>query len=100
MVLQLPPSVSSLCQIDPSSRSNSVSCVVDQEGFLCLQLGSGVFVDISPKLALRLRNTRMGSTITLSSCSTQMALVHPSGRLLQYGPRVEIQTEDKISIKT
>ena len=39
------------------------------------------------------------SEITLSSCSTQMATVHPKGRMLQYGTRVEVQVEDQIIVK-
>ena len=73
--------------------------MVEKEGFLRLQLRAGVSLDIAPNLAVRMKNVRHDSTIALSSCSTQMALVHPRGRVLQYGPRVEIQIEDRISIK-
>ena len=45
------------------------------------------------------RNVLQQSEITLSSCSTQMAVVHPKGRMLRYGDRVEIQVEDQISVK-
>ena len=90
-VFQFPP---------PLTHSlDTVTCEVEKEGFLRLQLRSGVCVDIAPNLAVRMRNVRHDSTIALSACSTQMALVHPRGRVLQYGPRVEIQIEDTISIK-
>merc|ERR1712183_1024387 len=56
-------------------------------------------LDISANLAIRLKNNAKESSISLSTCTTQMALVHPMGRMLQYGPRVEVQTEDDINIK-
>ena len=36
---------------------------------------------------------------SLSACTTQMALVHPKGRVLQYGPRGEVQSDDITSVK-
>ena len=89
---------SSLCALE-DSRLETVTCVVEQEGFLHLHLKAGVLLDIAPTLAVRMRNTRQGSTITLSACTTQMALVHPKGRVLHYGPRIEVQTEDTVSVK-
>jgi len=100
-VFQFPPPLTQTCSILGSGyhSSETVTCEVEKEGFLRLQLRSGVFLDIAPNLAVRMRNVRHESTIALSACSTQMALVHPRGRVLQYGPRVEIQIEDTISIK-
>ena len=100
-VFQFPPPLSHTCSIFGSGDhcSETVTYVVEKEGFLHLQLRSGVSLDIAPNLAVRMRNVRHDSTISLSACSTQMALVHPRGRVLQYGPRVEIQIEDTISIK-
>ena len=56
-------------------------------------------LDISANMAIRLKNTSKDSSISLSSCTTQMALVHSKGRMLQYGPRVEVQCEDNVSVK-
>ena len=92
---------SSVFQFPPpfSPPQTEVTCVVEQEGHLRLNLRAGVTLDVSPTLALRLRNTRQDSSLALSSCSTQLALVHPRGRLLQYGPRIEVQIDDNISVK-
>ena len=100
-VFQFPPPLSHTCSIFGSGDhcSETVTYVVEKEGFLHLQLRSGISLDIAPNLAVRMRNVRHDSTISLSACSTQMVLVHPRGRVLQYGPRVEIQIEDTISIK-
>jgi len=56
-------------------------------------------LSVSSDMAIKLKNLQQQSNITLSSCSTQMAIVHPKGRLLRYGDRVEIQVEDQISVK-
>ena len=56
-------------------------------------------LSISPNFAIKLKNVHQQSNISVSSCSTQMAIVHPKGRLLQYGARVEVQVEDCISVK-
>merc|ERR1719318_405431 len=80
-------------------QSHSVTAVVEQPGFISLRMRYGVVLDISSNMAIRLTNTSRESSISLSSCTTQMALVHSKGRMLQYGPRVEVQCEDNISMK-
>ena len=56
-------------------------------------------LSISSNLAIRLKNLQKQSSLSLSSCSSQMATVHPKGRMLQYGTRVEVQVEDDVSVK-
>ena len=62
--------ISSLLALGDSSPE-TVTCLVEQEGFLRLQLRDGVVLDIAPILAVRMRNTRQGSSIALSACTTQ-----------------------------
>jgi len=76
-----------------------VTAIVERPGFISLKLRHGVVLDLSSTQAIRLKNIAKDSTISLSACTTQMAMVHPKGRVLQYGPRVEIQAEDNISVK-
>jgi len=83
----------------PQEFEEAVTCRVEPSGHLCLQLRAGVVLDISPGLALRLRNPLHESSVCLSSCSSHLALLHPVGRLLQYGPRLEVQVDDKTSVK-
>ena len=76
-----------------------ISAVVELPGFINLRLRHDMVLSISSNLAIRLKNLQKQSSFSLSSCSTQMATVHPKGRMLQYGPRVEVQVEDNISVK-
>ena len=66
---------------------------------MMLNMKHGVKLDIAANKAFRLKNSFQGSNMALSSCATQMALIHPKGRLLQYGSRIEIQAEDQVSVK-
>ena len=61
----------------------SVTAVVEQPGFISLRLRHGVVLDISANMAIRLKNISKDSSISLSSCTTQMALGHLKGRMLQ-----------------
>ena len=76
-----------------------MTCTVELEEFLRLHLRVGVVMDIAPTLAVRMRNTVEYSSIAMSSCTTQIDLVHPKGRVLYYGPTIEIQTKDTVSVK-
>jgi len=89
----------SLYQQNHQPHSHSVTAVVEQPGFISFKMRHGVVLDISANMAIRLTNTPKDSSISLSSCTTQMAVVHPKGRMLQYGPRVEVQCEDDVSVK-
>jgi len=78
---------------------SGITAVVKQPGYISLKLRQGMVLDISVNLAIRLNNTTKNFSISLSSCTNKMALEHPMGRVLQYGPTVEVQAEDNISIK-
>ena len=112
LVFQFPPPVPSLQPVQQEDQELSLSpflfhlpppteltCVVEQEGHLRLHLRAGLTLDIAPNMAVRLSNPRQDTSLALSPCSSQLALLHPSGRLLQYGPRIEVQVEDQVSIK-
>eukprot|EP00092_Neocalanus_flemingeri_P041200 GFUD01044860.1.p1 GENE.GFUD01044860.1~~GFUD01044860.1.p1 ORF type:complete len:381 (+),score=96.07 GFUD01044860.1:43-1185(+) len=83
----------------PPHSDSGVTAVVKQQGYISLRLRHAVVLDISANLAIRLTNNLKNSSMSLSACTTQMALVHPKGRILQYGPRVEVQTEDEVNVK-
>ena len=78
---------------------HSVTAVVEQPGYISLRMRHGVVLDISANMAIKLKNISKDSSMALSSCTTQMAITHPKGRMLQYGPRVEVQCEDNVSVK-
>ena len=87
-----PPNIGSYT----APEENAFRAVVENAGFISLQLKHGVTLDISSNKAIRMNNYYQESKIALSSCATQMALTHPKGRLLQYGSRIEIQAEDQV----
>ena len=76
-----------------------VQAVVESPGFIRLRLRENVLLDLSSDMSVHLQNQRMNSSMAISSCSSQMALVHPKGRILVYSPRVEMQCEDEVSVK-
>ena len=73
--------------------------MVEEQGYISLRLRFDVSVDIAANQAIRVINKRKGITLGLSGCATQMAMVHPQGRVLQYNSRIEVQTENYPSIK-
>ena len=77
----------------------SVTALVEQPGFISFQLRYGMVLDISANMDIKLKNISKESSICLSSCTTQVAIEHPKGRMLQYGTRLEIQCEDVVSVK-
>jgi len=95
-----PPSVSSLTSLSvPSEVNQGLTATVEQEGFIRLRLNHDMVLDICINMAVRLMNMSKQSYITLSASTKHAAIIHPKGRILVYEPRVEIQTEDSMSVK-
>jgi len=63
-------------------------------GVITLRLHDRVRVDISLDRAVRIINARSGIVIALSASGSSAALMHPNGRVYQYGSRVEILAHD------
>lgn len=72
---------------------------VDEGGWISLPLKFDVRVDIAPEGTLRILNPAQNSSLAVSRCFTQMTAIHPQGRVLRYGPRIEVQIEDFVSVK-
>jgi len=83
----------------PAATGGGVTATVENPGYISFQLNFGVVVDISSNGAIRLINDAQDSCMALSSCTKHLAVMHPKGRVLVYKPRVEVQTEDKVSVK-
>ena len=62
-----------------------------EPGYVSFKLNHGITVNIGPNYAIQIINEKMSSKLALSGCATQMALVHPQGRILQYNARIEVQ---------
>ena len=54
----------------------------------------GIQLSISPNYGIKIVNSVQGVTLTLSGCGTQASLIHPCGRVYQYGSRIEAHTRD------
>jgi len=86
-------------QVVNAAVDNGLVAVVEFPGYISLKLRFDVVLDISADMGIRLTNPTKCSSLVMSPCLTQMALIHPKGRVLQYGDRVEVQSEDFVSVK-
>jgi len=69
------------------------------DGYISLRLNHQVVVDIAANEAVRVRDGCNRSSMSVSACGLQMAMVHPKGRALQYGSRIEVHCQDEVSVK-
>ncbi|KAK7872997.1 hypothetical protein R5R35_000298 [Gryllus longicercus] len=78
---------------DPES-SESGPAIVTPYGTISLRLHERVRVDMTIDRAVRIINHKNNIVICLSGCGSAAALLHPNGRVYQYGSRVEIMAHD------
>ena len=93
-------SLSSALLSPQSPQGEDLFATVLSPGYVRLVLGSGVLLDISNDLSLRVSNPRMDSSIAVCGQTQRAAIIHPRGRALLYKPRLEVQVEDQVSVKT
>lgn len=67
---------------------------ITSQGNVVLRLQDRVRVEISLEKAVRVVNMRNGIVLALSATGSSAALIHPNGRVYQYGSRVEILAND------
>ena len=70
---------------------------VNEPGYVSFHLRDGIQVNVGPNDAIHIQNKRRKIGLTLSGCATQMAMVHPQGRVFQYSSRIEIQAKDALN---
>ncbi|KAH8416041.1 hypothetical protein KR222_007164 [Zaprionus bogoriensis] len=80
-----PPPPPPSCEEGPIAMAN---------GTIQLRLREGVRIDMTLDGAVRVLNQRSMVAVALSRNSTNSALIHPNGRILQSGLKVEIVTYD------
>jgi len=68
--------------------------VISPHGVITLRLNERIRVDISPEKAVRVANAKNGIVLALSASGSSSGLIHPNGRVYQYGSRVEIMAND------
>ena len=61
---------------------------------LSMYLREGIRVDVSANGAVMVSNPKQGVFLALGCYGTQLAVVHPVGRVMQNKGRIEIQTQD------
>jgi len=72
----------------------AMGALVTAQGIISVRLHSSLRVDITVDKAIRIINHKSRIIMALSSNGANAALIHPSGRVYQYGSRVEINTVD------
>lgn len=76
---------------DPYQASGTI---ISPHGVITLRLNERIRVDISPERAVRVSNSKNGIVLALSASGSSSGLIHPNGRVYQYGSRVEIMAND------
>lgn len=67
---------------------------ITPHGVISLRLHDRIRVDISLDRAIRIINMKNYIVLALNASGSSSALIHPNGRVLQYGSRVEILAHD------
>lgn len=67
---------------------------ISPHGVIALRMRDRIRVDISLDRAIRIANAKSGIVMALSASGSCSALIHPNGRVYQYGSRVEIMALD------
>uniref|UniRef100_A0A1B0CYJ7 Uncharacterized protein n=1 Tax=Phlebotomus papatasi TaxID=29031 RepID=A0A1B0CYJ7_PHLPP len=75
-----------------SPRSFGVHCQPD--GTILISLREGISIEMTLDRAVRVLNSRSKVALALSNTGNSAALIHPNGRVYQYGSKVEIVAYD------
>jgi len=68
--------------------------IATEHGTMSIRLHSRMRVDMTIDRAIRIVNLKSNIVMSLNSSGSSCALLHPNGRILQYGSRVEIVAHD------
>ena len=80
---------------EPKEDDGIVTAHVHLPGHISLYLHKGVRVDVSANGTVMIANPRQGIFIALGCYASQLAVIHPYGRILQNKARIEIQAQDR-----
>lgn len=80
-------------EYDDSNNYGS-SAIATTHGILSLRLNHGMRVDLTTDQAVRIINFQSNIVIAMNSAGSVVAMLHPNGRVHQYGSRVEIMAHD------
>ncbi|XP_008550922.1 GATA zinc finger domain-containing protein 14 [Microplitis demolitor] len=79
---------------DHDIEGGSVGAVATPHGTISLRLHNRIRVDMTVDRAVRVINFKNNIVLSLSGSGSAAALLHPNGRIYQYGSRVEILAHD------
>ncbi|XP_034950108.1 uncharacterized protein fest [Chelonus insularis] len=82
------------CWREQDSENLSVGAVATPYGTISLRLHNRIRVDMTVDRAIRVINFKNNIVLSLSGSGSASALLHPNGRIYQYGSRVEILAHD------
>ncbi|XP_028130276.1 uncharacterized protein LOC114326201 isoform X1 [Diabrotica virgifera virgifera] len=68
--------------------------IISPQGIITMHLREYIRVDLSLDRAIRISNAKNGIVLALSASGSSSGLIHPNGRVYQYGSRVEIMAND------
>ncbi|XP_049853107.1 uncharacterized protein LOC126334677 isoform X2 [Schistocerca gregaria] len=79
---------------EPDADVGIGAAVATSHGTISLWLRERVRIDMTVDQAIRIINRKNNIVLTLSSSGSTSSLIHPNGRVYQYGSRVEIMAND------
>ncbi|PNF32407.1 hypothetical protein B7P43_G10079, partial [Cryptotermes secundus] len=79
---------------DYAQEPSAITAMTTPYGNISLRLHSQVRVDMTIDRAVRITDFKNGIILSLNGRGSEVALLHPTGRVYQYGSRVEILTND------
>ncbi|XP_049948079.1 uncharacterized protein LOC126456368 [Schistocerca serialis cubense] len=79
---------------EPDADVGIGAAVATPHGTISLWLRERVRIDMTVDQAIRIINPKNNIVLTLSSSGSTSSLIHPNGRVYQYGSRVEIMAND------
>jgi len=83
-----------MCFLCPKREWSLFLGLVTPSGVMSLRLRDMLRVDITVDQAIRVINTKNNTVLALNETGASAALIHPNGRVYQYGSRVEILAQD------
>ncbi|CAH1953486.1 unnamed protein product [Acanthoscelides obtectus] len=79
---------------DDGYNGGTGGTTISPHGVITMRLREHIRVDVSLDRAVRVINAKNGIILALSASGSSSGLVHPNGRVYQYGSRVEILAND------
>jgi len=70
----------------------TLGALVNPQGFITVRLRGDIRVDLTENRAIRVQNNPGNVIMALNAAGSSSSMIHPTGRVYQYGSRVEVNT--------